>query len=121
MNAGNVNGHSSRHLDDNNNNSNSNGNNNTGTQPPAGRVHAAVAAADQPDWALAAVPDGLNATGLLAEDLEDYAAGGKTEIVNDSVNRRITTDDRDVSRVLSGVCSRSRPFTFQSHASRSSP
>lgn len=76
MNAGNVNGHNSPHLDDNNN---SNNDNNTGTQAPAGRVHAAVAA-DQADWALAAVPDGLNATGLLAEDLEDYAGGGKNRI-----------------------------------------
>lgn len=30
---------------------------------------------NEADWALAGIPDGINATGLLSEDLEEYAGG----------------------------------------------
>lgn len=105
MNAGNVNGHNSRHLDDNNNN---NGNS-TGTQAPDGRVHAAVAA-DQADWALAAVPDGLNATGLLAEDLEDYAGGGKSKIELFSFRRSQRSNPADLLRFNAEIVTNNDPL-----------
>lgn len=41
--------------------------NGTGPTPPE---HAEVP--NEADWALAGVPDSINATGLLADDLEEY-------------------------------------------------
>jgi hypothetical protein len=45
------------------------------------------------DWALAGIiPDGINATGLLSEDLEEYA-GGECPLIeyNDACKRRSDT------------------------------
>lgn len=45
--------------------------------------HTEVPGELEPDWVLAGVPDGINATGLLAEDLEDGGKGRKfSEISN---------------------------------------